>query len=382
MKYDVAIIGAGPAGCSAALGLKDSGLSVVLIDKEIFPRDKICGDAIPGKALKSLEKLNPAYSDELWNIEEKAAISGSKVFSGTDPVIEIAWKERSFNCRRELFDNTLLGLVKNYTDTKIITGKKVNDILRTENEITLAIGGSPAANIKCKFVIGADGAYSVVSRLMAGNRPDSAHLCGAVRAYYRGVKGVENNITEVHLFDDYIPGYFWIFPLGNDLTNVGFGMLSSAVKNKGISLKSAFKEIIENDDYLGKRFCYAKIDVRVKGYSLPIGFREDMNIAGNNYYLAGDAASLIDPLDGHGIENGVLSGLIAAENAEKFFKSPSDTGIKHYSEYSEQIYRKIGKELRRKEKIMRLLGNNPKLLKNILTIAGNKTAKRFLRRFL
>ena len=71
MEYDVAIIGAGPAGCACALALKDAGCKVALLDKQSFPRDKICGDAIPGRAVKTLKSIDPAFEAAFRAFPEK-----------------------------------------------------------------------------------------------------------------------------------------------------------------------------------------------------------------------------------------------------------------------------------------------------------------------
>ncbi|RLD37685.1 MAG: NAD(P)/FAD-dependent oxidoreductase, partial [Bacteroidetes bacterium] len=100
--YDIAIIGAGPAGCAAALGLGKSGLKVALIDKDRFPREKACGDAIPGPAISTLEKAFPFFQDEFFNLKKKHRIRSSSIILNNGRPIDYYWKLPAYNIKRSL----------------------------------------------------------------------------------------------------------------------------------------------------------------------------------------------------------------------------------------------------------------------------------------
>src|SRR5580693_6467792 len=104
LQYDVAIIGAGPAGCSCALALKDSGLKVALLDKQSFPRDKVCGDAIPGRAIKTLKSIDPAYETAFRAFSKKCETKSTSFFyKGRQ--LTFNWVGNAYTCARMDFDD-------------------------------------------------------------------------------------------------------------------------------------------------------------------------------------------------------------------------------------------------------------------------------------
>jgi flavin-dependent dehydrogenase len=119
VAYDIAIVGAGPAGTACALALRGSGLRVLLLDKAGFPRDKICGDAVPGHALKALRQLDPAYVEALWQLEPRDDVRRSRIVAPSGASFYMHWNLRTFNSPRLDFDAALLALVRQFTDTEI-----------------------------------------------------------------------------------------------------------------------------------------------------------------------------------------------------------------------------------------------------------------------
>ena len=122
IKVDVVIVGGGPAGCSAALALKESGKDVLLVDKAVFPRDKTCGDSIPGHALLALENFSPGiYDSFLTKVEPVSFRSSALVFPKGRQVV-FTWPLPGYIAERRIFDAFLLDRVMETTDAQIITG--------------------------------------------------------------------------------------------------------------------------------------------------------------------------------------------------------------------------------------------------------------------
>jgi len=354
--YDILIIGAGPAGTTCALALKDSGLKVGLLNKSSFPRDKICGDAIPGPAFKVMRSLSPDFEKELFAFAKKQTITTSKIVAPNGKSFAIPWVTQAYNCRRFDFDNFLLKMVSKYSKSVIYENTEVEkiEIERHGIHIICKEGGSI---FHCKLVIGADGANGVCAKNLTGFSLDRKHHCAAVRAYYRGVKGVEQGGNEFYILKDYLPGYFWIFPVGNNLVNVGFGMLSSQISKRKINLRKRMETILKSDPLLKKKFKNAYLVGEIKGFGLPFGSRF-ASLAGERFMLVGDAGSLIDPLQGHGIDKGMWSGKLAAEQAIRCFEE-SRFDANFMLQYERSVYQKLGKAFRRNYRLMKLLARFP-----------------------
>jgi menaquinone-9 beta-reductase len=375
--YEIAVIGAGPAGCACALALQGSGLRVVLIDKERFPRDKICGDGIPGMAFKAMDRINPEWGMVMRQFSEKADIRTSRVFSPNGKAISIDWVLSTYNSKRIDFDNFLLKLVRNETETIILEGRKLTQV--TVGNDSAFCQFEDGSSIKTSIVIGCDGANSLVSRQLDKSDIRNRKQVNAVRAYFYGIEGVKSDANEFHFFKRF-PGYFWIFPLENGYANVGLGSLKGIYgkDNKAVNLRDTLKTLIATSPGIAPRFKNAILLDDIKGFPLPLCTHERI-ISGNRFMLCGDAASLIDPLVGHGIDNAMWSGLFAAKHAVMCFRS-SDFSAGFMRQYDIMLYKKIGSGLFRKTFILKninhflrvanlftWLGRNQKLSKGILS---------------
>lgn len=197
--------------------------------------------------------------------------------------------------------------------------------------------------IQTQLVIAADGAQSRFARQIGGVELDNKHYMASVKAYYKGVTGFhKDNFLEFYFLKDFLPGYFWIFPLPNGEANVGIAIVSEDVSKRKLNLKKCLEEVIETR--FKERFKDAKINGKIEGFGLPLGSKK-RQLSGDNYILTGDAASLIDPLTGEGIANALLSGVVAAEKAAECLKN-NDFSAKILRGYDERIYRMRGQEFK------------------------------------
>ena len=197
--------------------------------------------------------------------------------------------------------------------------------------------------IQTQLVIAADGAQSRFARQIGGIELDNQHFMASVKAYYSGVTGFhKDNFLEFYFLKDFLPGYFWIFPLPNGEANVGIAIVSEDVSKRKLNLKKCLEEVIETR--FKDRFTNAQIVGKIEGFGLPLGSKR-RKLSGENYMLTGDAASLIDPLTGEGIANALLSGVVAAEKAAECLKK-GDFSAKILRGYDERIYRMRGQEFK------------------------------------
>jgi geranylgeranyl reductase family protein len=331
MKHtDIVIIGAGPAGCSTSLFLAKSGIPHTIIDKAVFPRDKVCGDALSGKSVYVLNQLDetiiPSFDKQKNEFIESW---GVKFVAPNGKAIDIPFKADmtkeqyppGFIAKRIDFDNELFKrLDRKYAN--VIEGAEVTSIERTAEGIDVFYEkeNSKFEIRNSKMIVGAEGDRSIVAKKLANLQKENDHYCAGIRAYYEGVEGMHpQNFIELHFLPEMLPGYFWIFPLPNGTANVGAGMLSSEVSKRKVNLKVDMVKAIENNPNIRERFKNAKLQGKIQGWGLPLGSKK-RPVSGERFLLVGDAGSLIDPFTGEGIGNALYSGMMAAKQIEECIK--------------------------------------------------------------
>ncbi|MFM2225526.1 MAG: hypothetical protein RJA07_1728 [Bacteroidota bacterium] len=348
----IIIIGAGPGGATAALQLSYHGIPCTLIDKEIFPRDKICGDAISGKSFTILNRINPDILIRLYNSSFIEKSWGGKFVAPNQKHFTIACADEIINSnknapgliiRREYFDNFLIAEVKSRANIKLIEGVNI-DSFEKINDGYLIQSKDKKYNATAQLLIVANGAQSTFSRKIAGFEVEPNHYCAGLRTYIKNIEGIdEKKLIELHFIKETLPGYFWIFPMQNKEANVGIGMLKSSISNKKINLKKTFNDLIATHPALKDRFKNATHITPLEGFGLPLGSKK-RKLYGDNYMLIGDAAHLIDPLTGEGIGNAMYSGWLAAEQA-KICMAKNDFSEQQLINYDNRVSRTMRKEL-------------------------------------
>src|SRR5258706_6432128 len=293
-EFDVIICGAGPAGCTCALSLADSGLSVAVLEKSSFPRDKTCGDAVAAYVPQVLATINSSLTRSLEDFTERVSVNTCRLVAPNHKAFDLHFSQTGFISRRIDWDNFLFEKASAQNNTTFFLNHTINDVTITNDGVTVMAGNT---EFKAKMVIGCDGAHSVMNRKITGTRPDPDHHCGAVRAYYSNVSGIADHTFEIHLIKDLLPGYFWIFPVKNNLANVGLGILSSVISKRRMDLRASLQKVVEEMPYISDRFKNAERIGKIEGFGLPLGSRK-VPMSGDRFMLCGDAASLIDPLSG------------------------------------------------------------------------------------
>ena len=361
----VGIIGAGPAGAAAALQLNQLGIDCVVVDKAVFPRDKICGDGLSGKVITCLNRIDPEIAIRLQEAPFKLNSWGVRFVSPNRQELAIGYrpdyngKDSShkkspigYVCKRLDFDNFLVEEMKRCAHIRVLEGISVEQY--TLESDGYLISGTGDFQLKCDILIVANGAHSSFTKDIAKIRMEPKYYAAGIRAYYKNVTGTNaDNFIELHFIKKMLPGYFWIFPLPNGDANVGVGMLSDAVRRKKVNLKNELQDIVDNDPIIKERFKNATLMGSVEGYGLPLGGKQRV-ISGERYLLTGDAAFLIDPFTGEGIGNALYTGRIAANQAAKALEQ-KDFSAAALSAYDAEVYRVMGPELRISHRLQKLV---------------------------
>ncbi|WP_187264655.1 geranylgeranyl reductase family protein [Pontibacter beigongshangensis] len=361
-EVDVCIVGAGPGGATTALHLAQKGIRSVLVDKAVFPRDKICGDALSGKVVNELKRISPELPELLRQEQSQLPSWGIHFISPGGHQLSVPFK-LNYNTaahtpaghiiKRLDFDNFLLNEVKKRPEITLLEGVDINSIQEQEGRHVLT-DKTGKVQLSARLLIAANGAHSAFARHTAGIQQEPAHYCAGLRAYYKGVAGLDkDNFIELHFLKDFLPGYFWIFPLPNGCANVGVGMLSNEVSRRKINLKKEMLRMIETHPTLKERFARAELIGDIKGYGLPLGSKKRV-ISGKGYMLVGDAASLIDPFTGEGISNAMISGRWAAEQAARCLEQ-NNFSASFMQGYDKAVYNRLWKELKLSRQMQKLL---------------------------
>jgi len=307
---DVVVVGAGPAGSAAAAWAARAGRDVLVIDAAPFPRDKACGDGLTPRAVAELERLGLGG----W-LDGRIRHRGLRL-SGFGADVEVPWPGPSFPAtgsavpRTELDDR--IRAVAADDGAKMLLGVKAvgatHDPAGRVESVTLQDG----TRVRCRELIVADGARSPLGRVL-GRRWHRDTVYGvAIRGYAASPRSDEPWITS-HLElrspeGRVLPGYGWIFPLGNGEVNIGVGALATAKRPADAALRPLLD-------------CYAGLRRAEWGFTgppraglsalLPMGGAVS-GVAGPNWMLVGDAAACVNPLNGEGIDYGLETGRLAA----------------------------------------------------------------------
>jgi geranylgeranyl reductase family protein len=361
----VCIIGAGPGGAAAALKLDRLGIPCVLLDKAVFPRDKVCGDALSGKVIYGLNRIDKQIAIDLF---EKTSIRvgcwGIKfVFPNTKEleitVPDLASKDlntakpEAFISKRIEFDNFLIEEVRKSTLIDFREGVQVQDFKRSNNQ-WLIQNKKGETIVKTDLLLDASGALSRFSKDIAGIKKEDKHFAGGIRAYYKNVKGfTDYNFIEIYFEKELTPGYLWIFPLPNGYANVGLGMRTDHISKGKVNLKKVLEDTLQNNPRFRDRFDEAELDGKIVGFPLPLGSKK-RQISGDGYLLIGDAASLIDPLTGEGIGNAIVSGKIAGEIVQEAIQQQAFDAA-FLSRYDKAVYKELWRELKISHQLQRMM---------------------------
>lgn len=361
-NYRILIAGAGPAGMATSMVLSKNRISHTIIDKQTFPRDKICGDALSGKVVCELNKIDLSYVKEIAaNTIENSGSYGVRFFSPGGKMLDVPFSNDpeklkhapGFISPRLTFDNFLFSKA-NPQYANIHQQTSIEKIIRKNNRLLITLNRNEViTEEEYDVVIGAEGDRSIVARDLSGDKKENEHYCAGLRVYYENVSGSHpDNFIELHFLKELLPGYFWIFPMNDGRVNVGIGMLSSYVSKRKVNLRKKLEEIISTHPDISLRFKNAKPLTPIQGWGLPLGSVK-RKISGENYLLAGDAGSLIDPFTGEGIGNALVSGRIAGETLVDAVKA-GRFDSEFLSTYHKKVYKQLESEINLSHKMQKL----------------------------
>jgi menaquinone-9 beta-reductase len=350
---DVIVVGAGPAGATTAYHLARTGLDVLLLEKTAFPREKVCGDGLTPRAVRQLVKMGIDTSTEAGWLQNK----GLRIYGG-GMRLELPWPDLaefpSYGLvrKRTDFDELLARQAEKagarlYERTAVTgpvvdadSGAIVGVTARPARDAAPA-GGHATGNVddhildgetaddndrkagdertfRAPIVVAADGNSSRLSIAVGLRRREDRPMGVAVRTYFESPRHDDDWLESwLELWDgkpgnsNLLPGYGWVFGMGDGTSNVGLGLLNTSAGFKRADYRGLLSAWLS-----GMPPEWGFVDDRqvgpVRGAALPMGFNRQPHYAAG-LLLAGDSGGMVNPFNGEGIAYAMESGELAAE---------------------------------------------------------------------
>jgi menaquinone-9 beta-reductase len=325
---DVIVVGAGPAGSALAYYLATAGLDVLVLEKASFPREKVCGDGLTPRAVKALTGMGvPIAATDGW-LRNK----GLRIIGGGGR-IELDWPDLSsypgYGLVRTRTDfDQILARHAQKAGARLLEGVNVTGPLLDDRTGRITgVTAKDGQQFRGRLVVAADGNSSRLSVSMGLHKRDDRPLGVAVRTYYTSPRHEDDYLEAwLDLWDgsSLLPGYGWIFGMGDGTSNVGLGLLNTSTGFGEID----YRELLRK--WLGAMpsewgFTEENRTQPVRGAALPMGFNRTPHYT-NGLLLVGDAGGMVNPFNGEGIGYAMESGELAARVITQALARPTAAG--------------------------------------------------------
>lgn len=368
-RRDVLVVGGGPAGAATAYWLAHAGLDVTVLERKSFPRDKTCGDGLTPRAVKQLGDMG--LGERLTHYHRNNGLRAV----AHDITLELPWPEHpiypshGYVVRRTELDQMVARHAASagaeLLDGHEATAPIMQDGLVRGLHVIDKLSGRER-ELHSSFVVLADGANSRIGRALGTSRNRSWPMGVAIRGYYASPlhadPWIESALDVRDRNGHSLPGYGWVFPLGDGTVNVGIGLLSTFRDYKNVNTTNLMKEwLITAPQHWG-------LDPEgaigpVVGGRLPMAGSISPN-AGPNWVAVGDAAGAINPFNGEGIDYAYETGRLAAELIAESVAAGTAMPLQRYPQLLDDEYGLYFKVARI---FMQLMGN-PALMRELTRV--------------
>ncbi len=339
-------MGGGPAGAAAAHWLARDGVDVLVVEKKSYPRDKTCGDGLTPRAIKQLVDMGFDF-----DVPTLHRITGLRAYAG-DLVIELPWPEHT------IYPNWGAVIRRSDLDKQVaILAEKQGAVIRQNTEAVAVVedGRLDAVELRIKqpdgrndielmkpsIVVVADGSLSRFGRKLGTSRRKDYPYGLAVRGYAASANSTDSMLeSQLNILDREgraLPGYGWVFPLGDGTINVGAGVISSFKAFKEVNTSQVLDAFLSNlPEHWGVDESSLLADP--VGGKLPMSMSVSPRV-GPNWLSIGDAAGAVNPFNGEGIDYAYETGRMAAKAVSEALATGDASRLQFYEDALEQEYR-------------------------------------------
>jgi geranylgeranyl reductase family protein len=341
--HDVLIVGGGPAGAATAYWLAEAGHDVCVVERKTFPREKTCGDALTPRAVRQL--LDMGLDDQISHYHRFEGLRAT----ANGITLELAWPEHplfppyGYVARRRDLDQAVADhAVK--AGAVLLQGTDAVAPLVERGFVRGAIVETKASSTpseqRARYVVVADGANSRFGRALGTSRRRDWPYGTAVRGYWESPHHddtwIESALDVKDRNGNPMPGYGWIFPVGDGTVNIGVGLLSTFKDFKGVNTSTLLREYVATaSEYWGldpEAVCGRPTSGR-----LPMGGSVTPTV-GPTYLVVGDAAGTVNPFNGEGIDYAYETGRMAASVLHDALTSGDPVALQQYATMLDHEY--------------------------------------------
>lgn len=355
----VLVIGGGPAGCSAAYWLARDGHQAIIVEKKEYPRDKTCGDGLTPRAIYWLDRMGFDFE-----VAEFHRITGLRSYAGDDLFLEMSWPDHSRYpnwggvIRRRDLDGQVAALARKQGAEVLEKTEAVAVVEQGELVAVDLVHDGDRRRVRPSYVVVADGSLNRFGRDLGTARRKDYPMGLAARGYYSSPRSTDPFLeSQLDLRDETgatMPGYGWVFPLGDGTVNVGVGLLSTFKRWKHVNTTRMMA------DYARQAPSYWGLSDDTK-LTDPVGGKLTMSfskapLVGRNWLTVGDAAGAINPWNGEGISYAYETGALAARFVGEALAA-ADPG--RLAGYPRHLTEEFGLYYKMARIFVRLIGNPP-----------------------
>ncbi|MFJ7903635.1 geranylgeranyl reductase family protein [Streptomyces sp. NPDC096198] len=371
---DVIVVGAGPAGSTTAYHLARAGLDVLLLEKTAFPREKVCGDGLTPRAVKQLVAMGIDISEEAgWLRNKGLRIVGGGVRLQLDWPDLASFPDYGLVRKRDDFDEQLAHQAQKagarLYERCNVSGPVIDDRTGRITGVTAKLGEEKReVTFHAPLVVAADGNSTRLSLAMGLHRREDRPMGVAVRTYFTSPRHEDDYLESwLELWDRrggqerLLPGYGWIFGMGDGTSNVGLGVLNTSESFKELDWREVLKAWCAS---MPEDWGYTPENMTgpIRGAALPMAFNRQPHYT-KGLLLVGDAGGLVNPFNGEGIAYAMESGQIVADvivqAMARATPAQRELALQHYPKILKDTY---GGYYTLGRAFVKLIGN-PKVMK-------------------